>query len=129
MLTDAGGKPSNILMLVTDKTERQRADERQRMLMRELAHRGKNLLAVIQSIASRSLSSAPSLDVARTALTGRLQALARTYSSLTDEAFEGARSRRDRVYRAAALLRQDQLTRPENHAERQSRAKFYACNS
>ncbi len=91
LLTDAGGKPSNILMLVTDKTERQRADERQRMLMRELAHRGKNLLAVIQSIAIRSLSSAPSLDAARTALTGRLQALARTYSNLTDEAFEGAR--------------------------------------
>ncbi|MFZ0570411.1 MAG: PAS domain S-box protein [Rhodomicrobium sp.] len=90
-LDDADGKPSNILMLLADRTERHRAAERQRLLMRELAHRGKNLLAVVQSIASRSLLDASSLDDARNAFNGRLQALARIYGSLTDEAFEGAR--------------------------------------
>jgi PAS domain S-box-containing protein len=90
-LDDADGKPSNILMLLADRTERQRATERQRLLMRELAHRGKNLLAVVQSIANRTLLNAPSLHEARDAFEGRLQALARIYGSLTDEAFEGAK--------------------------------------
>ncbi len=91
LLCDANGKPSNILMLLTDRTQRQRGEERQRMLMRELAHRGRNLLAVIQAIASRSLSNATSLEEAQYALAGRLQALARTYGSFTDEAFEEAK--------------------------------------
>jgi len=73
-----------------DLSERKRAEERQLVLMHELAHRGKNLLAVIQSIARRTLASGRTLEDARTAFIGRLQALANTYSSLTDEAFEGA---------------------------------------
>ncbi len=91
LLRDADGKPSNILMLLNDRTERQRAEERKRMLTRELAHRGRNLLAVIQSITKHSLLNAASLEEALTALTGRLQALAHTYGSLTGEAFEGAK--------------------------------------
>jgi PAS domain S-box-containing protein len=73
-----------------DLSERRRAEERQHALMLELAHRNKNLLAVIQSIANRTLSSAASLDDAKTAFSGRLHALSRAYGSLTDEAFEGA---------------------------------------
>lgn len=73
-----------------DLSERKRAEERQRVLMRELAHRGKNLLAVIQSIAGRTLTGTRTLAQAREAFNGRLQALATTYGSLTEEAFEGA---------------------------------------
>lgn len=73
-----------------DLSDRKKAEERQRMLMREVAHRGKNLLAVVQSIAGRTLTGDKSLDEARTAYIGRLQALSRTYSSLTEEVFEGA---------------------------------------
>ncbi len=58
--------------------------------MQELAHRGKNLLAVIQSIANRTLTRARTLSEARTAFGGRMDALAKAYGSLTDEAFEGA---------------------------------------
>jgi PAS domain S-box-containing protein len=73
-----------------DLTERQRAEQRQHNMMLELAHRGKNLLAVIQSIANRTLTGDRSLADARRVFTGRLHALAKTYGSLTDEAFEGA---------------------------------------
>ena len=59
-------------------------------MMRELAHRGRNLLAVIQSIAGLTLTGERSLAEARELFTGRLKALANTYGSLTDEAFEGA---------------------------------------
>src|SRR5665213_909637 len=55
--------------------------------MEELAHRGGNLLAVIQSIVSRSLTGTRPLTEERETLAGRLQALARTQSSLTSEGF------------------------------------------
>jgi PAS domain S-box-containing protein len=73
-----------------DLTERKQAEERQRVLMREVAHRGKNLLAVVQSIAGRTLTGHGTLEEARKSFVGRLQALSRTYASLTDEVFEGA---------------------------------------
>lgn len=63
-------------------------DQRHSLLMRELAHRGKNLLAVIQAIASRSLRGTRTLDEARDVFIGRLGALANTYNTLTDEAPE-----------------------------------------
>jgi PAS domain S-box-containing protein len=90
VLRDEADRPTHFLALSTDMSEQRRAEERQHLLMRELAHRGKNLLAVVQSIASRSLSGNVTLAQARAAFQGRLQALARTYGTLTDEAFEGA---------------------------------------
>jgi two-component sensor histidine kinase len=58
--------------------------------MNELAHRSKNLLAVIASIASRSLSGTRTLTEAREVLTHRIQALARSQSALLTGGFEGA---------------------------------------
>lgn len=82
-------------------------EERQNLLMRELAHRGKNLLQVIQSIARVSLSGERTLDEARETFIGRLGALSNTYSILTEEAPEsveltnivsaGLRSHIDRI--------------------------------
>src|SRR6201996_3206795 len=63
-------------------------EQRQALLMRELAHRGKNLLQVIQSIARRSLSGERTLDEAREVFIGRLDALSNTYSTLTEESAE-----------------------------------------
>src|ERR1700761_5532287 len=63
-------------------------EQRQTLLMRELAHRGKNLLQVIQSIARRSLSGERTLDEAREVFIGRLDALSNTYSTLTEESPE-----------------------------------------
>lgn len=65
--------------------------DREQLLMRELAHRGKNLVSVIQAIATRSLSGERSLDEAREVLIGRLGALANSYNMLTDETPESAK--------------------------------------
>jgi PAS domain S-box-containing protein len=73
-----------------DITERKQAEERQRLLANELAHRGKNLLAVVQSIAARSLSGGRSLAEAKDVLLHRLQALARGQSMLVSGGVEGA---------------------------------------
>lgn len=90
MLRNGDGKATHRLTLVTDMTKQRLAEERQRVLMRELAHRGKNLLAVIQSIANRSFSGQATLTEARNTFQGRMQALARTYETLTDETLDGA---------------------------------------
>lgn len=73
-----------------DITERKKAEERQRFLMSELAHRGQNLLAVIQSLASRTLRGKRPLAEERDALMQRIQALARSQSVLVTGGFEGA---------------------------------------
>ena len=51
LLFDRNGTPVNIVALVTDMTERKRYEEQIRLLMREVNHRSKNLLAVVQSVA------------------------------------------------------------------------------
>jgi PAS domain S-box-containing protein len=71
-------------------TARKIAEERQQLLMRELVHRGKNQLAIIQSIAARTLSGTISIDQGRATLLQRLQALAGTFSLLSNASFEGA---------------------------------------
>lgn len=73
-----------------DVTERREAEQRQRFLMSELEHRGKNLITVIQSIVALSLTSPRPLAEAREVLTQRLQALARGQSVLAVAGFEGA---------------------------------------
>jgi PAS domain S-box-containing protein len=78
------------LASVIDMTERKRAEERLQFLMNELAHRGKNLLAIVQSIVSRSVSGTRSLTEVREVLSQRIQALARSQSVLVTQNLLGA---------------------------------------
>jgi two-component sensor histidine kinase len=89
-LTNNRGEITGAINCFYDITERKQAEERQQFLMNELAHRGKNMLAVIQSIVSRSLSGTRPLAESRDLLMRRIQALARCQSALMTEGFEGA---------------------------------------
>lgn len=60
------------------------------MIARELSHRVKNLLSVIQSVASRSFSEGRSLPEARQVFSDRIAALARVHSALVDAQWSGA---------------------------------------
>jgi two-component sensor histidine kinase len=60
-----------------DYLDRKRSEETEALLVRELQHRSNNLLAVVQSIAQRSLSGSETLSDARQKFESRLQALAR----------------------------------------------------
>jgi PAS domain S-box-containing protein len=71
-----------------DITERKRAEERQGLLARELDHRAKNLLAVVQSILQ--LSRAEDIGSFVATVRGRVMALARAHSLLSDNRWEGA---------------------------------------
>ena len=89
-LKNQHGEVTGAINCFYDISERKLAEERQLLLTSELAHRGKNLLAVILSITSRSLSGARPLAEARDVLIQRLHALARNQSVLIAEGFEGA---------------------------------------
>jgi two-component sensor histidine kinase len=71
--------------------QRKRAEKTEKLLVGELQHRTKNLLAVIQAIAVRSLRGDGPLDQSRAAFLGRLGALGRSYESLHDSAWKGAK--------------------------------------
>jgi PAS domain S-box-containing protein len=70
------GRPLGIHSIARDITERKEAEARQMLLVRELQHRTKNMLAVIQSIVTKTLRRSPDLTSAEAALIGRLHALA-----------------------------------------------------
>ena len=89
-LKNQRGEITGAINCFYDITERKQAEQRQLLLTNELAHRGKNLLAVILSITSRSLSVRRPLTEARDVLIKRLHALARSQSVLISEGFEGA---------------------------------------
>jgi two-component sensor histidine kinase len=69
--------------LAAEYLERKQAEQISGILVREVQHRANNLLAVVQTIASRSLSGDYSLEEAKTAFEARLQALARTTRHVT----------------------------------------------
>ncbi len=63
--------------------ERQRHEDELKLLNRELAHRMKNTLAMVQSIVSQSLRGATSITEAATTIGGRIQTLAKAQDVLT----------------------------------------------
>ena len=72
-----------------DLIEREQSADKERILTRELQHRGSNLLAVVQAIAQRTLSSSDSLAHAKAKFEARLHALARVHRRLTTSDWAG----------------------------------------
>jgi two-component sensor histidine kinase len=62
----------------------------QRLLLDELNHRVKNTLASVQTIVSQTLARCPDPVVARQRIEGRIGALARVHSLLSNDNWEGA---------------------------------------
>jgi two-component sensor histidine kinase len=70
--------------------ERQRANEQQQVLLRELSHRVGNTLAVIQSMFRRSIQHARSMPDLERAFVGRLMNLSAAYRHLSDGQWQSA---------------------------------------
>src|ERR1700720_1832834 len=73
---------SRISGVTIDITDRKETEERQLLLAREVDHRAKNALAVMHAIVS--LTRADSIEQFVTAVEGRVQALARAHSLLSE---------------------------------------------
>lgn len=82
VLRDEKGRPVRFLGALRDVSDRVASDERRILLNQELAHRLKNTLAVVQSIVTQTLRTAPDLESGRKSLVQRIQALARAHDIL-----------------------------------------------
>jgi PAS domain S-box-containing protein len=73
-----------------DVTERKEGEAHLRLLLRELTHRSKNLLAVIQAMARQTARHAGSINGFLNQFNARLQALAASHDLLVRESWYGA---------------------------------------
>ncbi len=87
-----------IYSIIRDITERKKAEEALKrdadhihLLMRELSHRSKNLLAVIQAMARQTTKSARSLTEFENRFEARVAALARSHDLLVHQNWQGVR--------------------------------------
>jgi PAS domain S-box-containing protein len=74
---------------IRDITDQKLAQRRERTLLLEVQHRSNNLLAIVQTIAHRSLTGEQSLHAARKTFESRLQALARANRQVTQSNWRG----------------------------------------
>jgi PAS domain S-box-containing protein len=89
---DANRRVIRLGGVTVDITERKNAEERQSLLVREVDHRARNALAVVQSIVR--LTRAESKDAYITAVEGRITALSRAHVLLSQSRWQGASLRR-----------------------------------
>jgi PAS domain S-box-containing protein len=89
-LEGPGGDAIGALGGFLDLAERKAAEDHQRFLMRELSHRSKNLLAIIQAMASLTARSAASLADFRERFLQRLQGIAASHDVLISQNWVGA---------------------------------------
>jgi PAS domain S-box-containing protein len=87
-ITDTAGTVKGVFSIYSDVTEQRRTEEAERLLAREVDHRAKNTLAVIQAIVR--LSRAPTLKEFVASVEGRIHALASVHTLLARDRWSGA---------------------------------------
>jgi PAS domain S-box-containing protein len=87
---DASGEYLGHIGISRDITERKRAEQHQRLLIDELSHRAKNLLAIVQGVARQSFRPGAKPEEMVTAFEGRLGALGAAHDILTRQRWEAA---------------------------------------
>lgn len=85
---DATGRVIGASKIAHDITARRRAEARQALLSREIDHRGKNLLALVQVLVRQT--RAETVEDYAGALQGRIMALAHAHSLLSQSRWESA---------------------------------------
>jgi two-component sensor histidine kinase len=84
------GDPPRLVMVVQDISEAREAEERRELMMREMEHRAKNTLAVIQAALRLGASDATDAQALARAVEARVAALGRSQSLLTTVGEAGA---------------------------------------
>ncbi|MER9212124.1 PAS domain-containing protein [Mesorhizobium sp. M0663] len=87
---DKSGSIQGVVVTLIDVTTLAQAEERQQVLISELNHRVKNMLAVVASITNRTRENSASKEEFAEALIGRLHAMSRAYSLLSRESWTEA---------------------------------------
>lgn len=85
---DGSGVTIGTVVEVRDITQEKTHEETRTLLMREVDHRARNALAVVQSLVK--LTDATDLEAYKAKLFGRISALARAHGNLAERKWEGA---------------------------------------
>jgi PAS domain S-box-containing protein len=86
--TGPDGRITRVSGVIIDITDRKEAEERQSLLAREVDHRARNALAVVQAIVR--LTRAKTVDTYVAAVEGRIRALSRAHMLLSHSRWQGA---------------------------------------
>jgi PAS domain S-box-containing protein len=89
-LRDLNGEIVGLTCSAVDITDQKENEAHLRLLMRELTHRSKNLLAVIQAMARQTARHSGSIESFLEQFSARLQALATSHDLLVQESWHGA---------------------------------------
>jgi PAS domain S-box-containing protein len=89
-LRDEAGGIVGLTCASVDVTERKEGEAHLRLLLRELTHRSKNLLAVIQAMARQTARHAGSTESFLSQFAARLQGMASSHDLLVRESWHGA---------------------------------------
>lgn len=87
-LVSSGGDTVGIVSVTADVSAERAALERERLLTREVDHRARNLLAIVQAVVQ--LSNGDTIAAYKDAITGRIRALGRAHSLLAESRWDGA---------------------------------------
>lgn len=88
--TGDDGAILGVVTTIVEVTERKRREQTLRTLLREVSHRSKNLLAIIQSIATQTGRYSTGIDAFLDRFRGRLQSLASSQDLVTSSNWRGA---------------------------------------
>jgi len=86
---DGNGHPRRVVGVNIDVTERKRAEERQSVLVAELDHRVKNVLASVSAVISNTRHESRSMADFVAALDGRIRSMATTHELLSAGRWQG----------------------------------------
>ena len=85
-----GGEVQGVVTTMVETTEQKRREQTLKTLLREVSHRSKNLLAIIQSIATQTSRYSGTSGDFLTRFRGRLQSLAASQDLVTSSNWRGA---------------------------------------
>lgn len=88
-----GGDVQGVVTTMVETTEQKRREQTLKTLLREVSHRSKNLLAIIQSIATQTGRYSDTLGDFLTRFRGRLHSLASSQDLVTSSNWRGAELR------------------------------------
>jgi PAS domain S-box-containing protein len=83
------GRPNRVVGVNIDITQRKLTEDQQRILVSELDHRVKNVLATVSAVAAQTLDASPSMEHFVAALDGRIRSMAATHELLSQRHWEG----------------------------------------
>ena len=81
-LLDEDGRPEGFLNILRDRTEARAETERRELLMAEMSHRIKNIIATVQAVAGQTARHAATIDGFQAAFAARLRVLSRSHDVL-----------------------------------------------